>query len=203
MSHATTVDFPSGIPVADVRLRLRDAVSFQESPWSFRRETQVWPGQRWELELQFTLLDRDESAALESFLLGLRTGGTWRQGDPYRSLPRGKGLGLPTVLSASAGSETLATQNWTPNVVDQVKAGDLLELDGSLYHIREAADSDGSGQATLTVAPHLRADYAAGTTVVLDNPRGTWRLAASDAPQFGRQTAGWFSCSSIQAVEAL
>jgi len=71
--------------------------------------------------------------------------------------PLGAGGGTPLVKGASQTGESLATDGWPNNVSGVVAAGDIIKIAGlsHVFRAAESADSDGSGNATLTINPPL------------------------------------------------
>jgi len=190
---ATTYDFPTDICMTEVTLTEANAVGAVVSPYSFKREVQDFGGEQWRMTIEFLPVTRAEAAALEAFISKLRGGlNNFRMGDPYRSLPLGNNLGVPTVAAgATAGAETIATQGWTVSQTDQLKANDLIQIETHLYKVLDDVDSDGGGLATITVWPRLRKAYTAATAITVENPRGVF-VPVGNAPTFERNRVGRF-----------
>ena len=200
--YETIQDFPSGIPITDVELIASHAVGVNTSPFTFKREVQVFPGGRWGLRLSFLPMDRATAGVLEGFLRSLRgPAGRFRMGDPYQSLPRGQDLGAPTVRAAVAGSETLDTVGWQVHIADQLKAGDFIQVGVHLYSVLCDVRSDGNGAASLKVWPTLRESYAPGTEVKTRNARGIFSLTSNEQT-FTRNVLQEFG-TTLEAIEAL
>lgn len=200
--HETIQDFPADVCITEVELTCRNAVGVSTSPYTLRRQSQVFPGQRWELRMEILPMDRDQAAALEGFLRSLRgSAGRFRMGDPYSSLPRGSIDGSPTVLSATAGEETLTTQGWTASAAGVLAANDFIQIGDHLYSVIEDADADSSGEAELTLWPALRSSYALNTPIVVENARGVFALR-NPTQVFSRSRLEKFG-TEIEAVEVL
>lgn len=197
----TILDFPADIKIADVTITPEDAVGIRESPSSYRQEVQVFSGQRMRMRVNFREHDEETGSKLETFFLKLRgQAGVFRFFDPYHTQPMGQNLGLPLVDSATAGEQTLTTTGWGPNVNFQLRAGDYIQIGDNYHRILEDVHSDGSGEATLTVWPDLRASHANGTTIRTINPTGLWRLARQ--PAFSRTPANQKHSTSMECIEA-
>jgi hypothetical protein len=209
-----TYDFPADVCITEVSLTEGNAVGNATSPYTFAREVQDWGGEQWRMVLNFLPMSRGDAAQLEAFISRLRGGvNSFRQGDPYRSLPRGNDFkhGVSpnrSVKTAVAQATTIEVQGFLPNTSDQLLANDLIEIEGYLYKVLVDADSgaggtgsDGSGSMTLEVWPRLRKAHAADTEVITRNPRGTFTLADSN-PTFNRTRFERFE-NQIQCVEVL
>src|SRR5262245_1565178 len=86
--------------------------------------------------------------------------------------PNGAGGGVPLVNGASQSGISLATDAWSNNITNVVRAGDVIRIAGlsPLYLITADANSNGAGQASLAISPPLvtgssPADNAAITRV--------------------------------------
>jgi len=193
-------DFPVDIGQTDVTLRAVNVVGVQESPFSFARETQLFPGARWELEISILPAERAEAQRLEAFILSLRGRlGLFRLADPYRSLPLGSNLGDPRVKRAFAGEEAFTSRGWDVNETGVLKAGDHIELEGRLHMVLVDVSSDAAGEAEIRVWPPLRENYVDGTHLVTENARGVFSLD-SNSIEFTRNTEG-FNGAFVRAVE--
>ncbi len=204
MIYETTQDFPVDIGQTDVTLRAVNVVGVQEGPFSLKRETQVFPGARWEMEIAFLPTVREEAQRLEAWLLSLRgRAGTFRLADPYRSIPLGVHVSPGQVgpTAATAGSEEIPTDSWDPDTPDVLKAGDFLEIGQRLHMVLEDVSSDVAGAATIKVWPPLRETYADGTTITYQNARGVFSLD-SNAVEFTRGVNG-LNGAMLRAVEVV
>jgi len=106
------------------------------------------------------------------------TFGTFYGYDPDRRTPRGVATGTPLVNGGSQAGYSLITDGWTASVTGILQAGDWIEVGGLLRMVTQDADSDGSGNATLSISPGIGpglspSDDAAITTA---NPKGVFRL---------------------------
>lgn len=200
--YETTQDFPIDIGQTDVTLRAVNVIGEQRGPFNGLREIQVFPGAHWEIEISFLPVVRTDAQRFEAWMLSLRgRAGTFRCGDPYRSLPLGSNLGTPTVLLASAGEESFTSQGWDVSESGLLLAGDFIEIASRLHMVLANVNSDVSGQATIKVWPPLREDHAAATAIVTENARGVFALAMNDS-EFTRNVDG-YNGKMLRAVEVL
>jgi hypothetical protein len=72
----------------------------------------------------------------------------------------------------------------TPSVTGWLKAGDYIQLGSAgtsrLHKVLQDVNSDGSGNVTLDIWPHLRSSPADNATVIISNPKGIFRLASNE-----------------------
>ncbi|MDB6079759.1 MAG: hypothetical protein JWO82_3506 [Akkermansiaceae bacterium] len=195
-------NFPAGIGQTDVTLRAVNVIGVQESPYSLIRETQLFPGARWELEIALIPSERKDAQRIEAFLLSLRgRAGRFRLGDPYRSMPLGTALGSPIVTEALAGSEVITSRGWTPSRAGLLLAGDFIEIDQHLHMTLADVNSDATGAASLSVWPALREQSFEYTPIVTRNARGLFALDANSI-EFTRNVDG-YNTAMIKAVEVI
>jgi hypothetical protein len=113
---------------------------------------------------------------------------------------------VPSVSgNQSANSDTLVITGFSPSVSGVFLAGDYIQLGSAssaqLYQVLQDASSNSSGEITLDIWPNLRTNVVDGAPVVVDSPKGIFRLA--------NNISSWsinnFSAYGItfEAVEAL
>ena len=103
-------------------------------------------------------------------------------GDPMKSMPRGNPLGTPTCPATPVdtfGQSTLTTAGWTPGKVGLLLPGDYLQVGYRLHRVLDIVNSDSSGNASIGVWPSLREVPAASAPIILNNPRGLFRLGTN------------------------
>lgn len=184
---ATT--FPVSIPstgTRSIRIRQRSVVAVGQSPFTLEQQVQRHQGQVWELDVQYGPLARADAEALLAALASLNgQEGTFLFGDSANKSPRGAATGTPLVNGGSQSGEDLATDGWTASVTGILKAGDWLQVGtGStarLHKVLADANSNGSGQATLTLWPRISpvATPADNSAIVTSYPKGVFRLTTS------------------------
>lgn len=77
--------------------------------------------------------------------------------------PQGVATGTPLANgAASIGATSVNTDGWTISITSIVRAGDIVKFTGhgTYYTVTADANSDGSGRATLSIAPVLTANVA-------------------------------------------
>lgn len=158
------ITFPRSLPSTYIRSHLfgsDQAVAVSRSPFSYSDHVQHWGGERWAGVIEIPRLTRANADAWHAWILSLRgSEGTFLAGDELRSSPRGSVPGTPVVSGELAAGNQIATTGWTPSQTGVLLAGDMIQIGvadlARLYMVIEDADSDGSGDATLTVWPNVR-----------------------------------------------
>lgn len=131
---------------------------------SLQRQVRSRGGHRWMLSMTWPTLKRSEWAPLFAFAQSLRGQyATCTYVIPGNlSNPLGVATGTPLVNGAGQTGRSLATDGWTPSQAGILKAGDFIKLGGGnkVYMLTADVNSDGSGQATLSIEPALMATPA-------------------------------------------
>lgn len=159
------------------------------------------------LGYEFTLppMLRAQAAAWQAF--GMKLGGTlgtFNAGDPDAKTPRGTVPGTPLVAGGSQTGEDLATDGWTVSQTGILLEGDWIQIGTRLYMVVEDADSDGSGNATLTIRPKIWSgdSPANNASIVTANPKGIFRLLDDRVSWDANQMSVYgMKFSAIQAID--
>lgn len=164
-------------------------VGVTESPYTGEQQVQAYDGQFWGFEFSYPSMGRADFAAFQAFLLKLNgREGTFLAGDPSGLTPQGVATGTPLVNGAGQTGNDLITDGWTISTTDIMKAGDYIQLGtgatASLHKVLEDVNSDGSGNATLSVWPKITSvtSPANNAAIVVSNCVGVWRLAQNVNP---------------------
>lgn len=178
--------FPVSLPsTATRRIRIRQAsvVAVGQSPFTLEQQVQRRQGQVWALEVDYPPMTRATAEALHAALCSLNgREGTFLFGDSANKTARGTATGTPLVKGASQTGEDLITDGWTAGVTGILKAGDWIQLGtGStsrLYKVLADANSNGSGDATLTLWPRIFTAWADNAAITVSFPKGVFRLTS-------------------------
>lgn len=142
---------------------------------------------------------------LEAFVASLAgQAGTFLLGPRHakRLLGTSTGAGV-TVNGAGQSGAALAVAG--VGIGATILAGSFLQVtDGTtarLHLVLENATGDGSGNATLTIAPDLRSSPAASSAVILEEPVGTFRLATNEVG-FSIGSGGVYGALALGFMEA-
>ena len=153
--------------------------------------------QRWAIEVSYPPnLSRTELAPLFAFALAQRGQyGIFTFTPPTLwSTARGVATGTPLVKLASQTGRSVNTKGWTHSVTGILLAGDLIKFNGhsKVYMVTADANSDGSGEASISIEPALMASPADNEAVVVANVPFSVAFA-SDIQEFGLQAPGLHS----------
>lgn len=180
--------FPISLPttpgVRKVKMDTDSAVAISESPFTYEQQTYKHQGQRWKATITLPVMRRPEAEAWIAVMTSLNgREGTFLMGDPDAKTPRGAATGSPLVNGGTQTGNTLVTDGWTHNIAGIMKAGDYIQLgSGSttrMHKVLADANSDNSGNATLSIWPDLRGSPADNAAITVSGCKTVWRL---DAP---------------------
>ena len=167
-------------------------VGVTRSPFTKEADVQEHPGQRCEANVTLPPLTRAEFAEWQAFIMSLNgQEGTFTMGDPMAASARGSASsapGTPLVKGASQTGQDLDIDGAPASATGYLKKMDMIQLGtgatARLYTNLVDADSDGSGNVTLTLWPDvtLANSPADNATVVVANAVGLWRLADNLMP---------------------
>jgi len=178
----TTLTWPSTLPrPAGLTFSLKPNTQVFQSPLTQSTQTLEIPGARWVASITWTELVQSEIRTLRAFLARLRgRSGRLYLWDMSLETPAGIATGTPLVNGAAQTGSTLTTDGWTISQTGILKAGDYIGVNGELKVITADANSNASGQATLTFEPPLRASPADNAAITVSAPKCTFRLADDD-----------------------
>ena len=141
-------------------------------------------GAVWIARYQLPPMTRAQAAPWIAFLHALRGQvGTFLGSDPDARTPLGVATGTPLVKGAAQTGNTLLADGWTPSVTGILKAGDMITIASTvkrLYQVVEDANSDGSGNATLSIEPVLRESPIDNAVIAHTNWTIPMRLVSDD-----------------------
>lgn len=187
MAITYPLTFPISFGVSDFIIDLVRSVGVSESPFTFAEQVQEHQGEAWTIQATLKLLNRDQAEEYNAFLLKLHGRlGTFTMAVPGSETPRGVATGTPVVKGADQTGNILETDGWTISTTNIVKTGDFMQLgtgsDTRLYKILDDANSDGSGNATLTIAPKIKVAVADNDPIIISNAKGLFRLSSNSNP---------------------
>ena len=213
---ASILVFPAKPDLRQVTLKTNDTNAVQRSPYTGSTQIQAWPGADWwSAEIALPQMTPVNAALWSGFLAECRGMlNVFLFGHPLFRKPQGKPKGAPVVSGVNAAmATTLSTRGWKPNTNGHLLPGDYLQIGTTptlatagqpglcRYHrVCEQVNSDGNGNATITVWPSLREATTDGEVIILNNPRGLFRLASNDSSMLSTETR--LSSVSLQIVEA-
>lgn len=190
-----------------VVIRKRSAVGVASSTFTFQPQVYAWSGQLWEADIQLAPMVRADAEAWIAKLVSLNgREGNFLVGPDYANTsPRGVGTGTPLVNGASQTGYDLITDGWTVSQTGIMKAGDWFQLGATsaarLYKVVADANSDISGNSTLTIWPKLRSSPANNDALTVTSPVGRFALADNES-EWAIDSAKFYGLS-FRAVEDL
>jgi hypothetical protein len=161
---------------ATIEFTATDIIAMSISPFTGQQQVQDWQ-QGWiEASVSYPLTHVQAQAWI-AFQMGLRgQANVFQLGDPLASKPQGIATGTPVVSSGAQRGFSLVTSGWTSGVTGILLPGDWLQIGYRLYRNILAANSDGSGNATLSIWPSLRESPSSGDALIVNNTKGLFRL---------------------------
>ncbi len=186
------ITYPRTLPTAtgirNVDLGAVNSVAYSQSPFTFAGQAQASAGQMWQATVTLPPMKREDAAVWVSWLISLRGQfKTFLMGDPSSPAPQGLASvlpGLPVVNGAGQTGETLNITGASASKNSWLKAGDYIQLGSgstaTLHRVLEDANTNASGQTTLSLWPHIRTAPSSGATVTVNNAVGRWRLASNE-----------------------
>jgi len=111
----------------------------------------------------------------------------------------------PFVNGASQTGASLVIDGASPDEVGYLLPGDYIQLGSgstaTLHKVLEQVDTDSSGNATLTLWPHIRTAPADNAAVTIGNTVGRWRLASNESSWSVNEAAIYgISFTAMEAV---
>lgn len=208
MAITYPLDLPTITGIRNISLIKRAVVSVSRAPFSGAQQVQEHPGQWFEAEIELPPMTRAQAEVWDSFFLKLNgMKGTFLLGDPAGAIPRGSAAttpGTPLVKGAGQTGNQLIIDGLPTSVTGYFKAGDYIQLgSGStarLHKNLEDVDTNGSGEATLTLWPNLRSSPADNAAVVVSAAKGRFRLASNEMTMSNQLLVYGGSFSAFEAL---
>ena len=195
----TTYAFPSITPNSTLIEMVSNTGAFI-SPPSGSVTTRDRSGERWRITLTYVNMTNAQRAEMSAFLV--RLNGQQHRFTLQNHAENNQGAfgGTPLVNGASQTGNTLNIDGCSLSITDWMKAGDWFAVNGELKMATVDADSDGSGETTLTFAPRLRASPANNDPITTSGATGTFMLA-DNTVSWSNDPGNKFSNITIVAIE--
>jgi hypothetical protein len=174
----TTLALPLAPKFKQARFALASNALTHASPLNGSVQTVEFPGARWQLTASLPPMQRATAGDWQAFFTKLRgLAGRFYAGDPNAAAPRGTALGTPLVNGAGQTGTTLVTDGWTISQAQALLPGDYFQVGYELKLVVATVVSNGSGAATITFEPPLRASPADNAPIITSNPVCIMRLS--------------------------
>jgi hypothetical protein len=194
----TTFAFPSITPTTNTFELVANTRTFQ-SPLTNAVQTSSRKGSLWKASLQFNNLSGDDRQEMQAFLVKLNGQQHRFTLHDHSYTRRGAGGGTLVINGASQSGTALVCDGATANVNNYLRAGDYISFNNELHMVVVDANSDASGNVTLSIAPPIRKTPADNTLVDYLTPvSGVFMLAG---PASWDTQPGIISSFTIEAVE--
>ena len=164
--------------------RIRRIIGQTQSPFSGKTQTFKHTGEWWEAEISLPPMKQAVAKKWVASLVSLRgVSGQMLLGDFDARTPNGtasSNAGTPLVNGASQTGNALIIDGAPASQTGYLKAGDYIQigagLSSRLHMVVEDANTNGSGQTTLSIEPALRTSPANDATITVSSPKGVFRL---------------------------
>jgi len=169
--------FPTVTGVARCDMHIRRSHIDNQSLSGFRNTTKL-PRDRWTCVVTLPPLSLVQAQEWLGWLDSLDgVVGTFTMGSAdFTSITGNAPNSTGRVAGASQTGSTITTDGWSTGVTDLFKAGDIISFGGQLKRVLVDTDSDGSGNATIEVAPPVYEAVADNALITTVSPTGTFRL---------------------------
>lgn len=170
------------------------------SPLSNNTQVLELTGARWTATYEVANKTAADAGIWLAWLTQLRgQANTFYAYDPQRTTQYGAATGTPLVNGASQTGNSLVTDGWNTSVTGILKAGDMIAFDTTdgreLKMITADVNSDGSGNATLSIEPSIRVSPANDATVIVSSPTCVMALVDDGQAQWKINGQGLYEIS--------
>ena len=181
------------------------------SPTNRAVQTFELPGGQWYGTWEVRKSSLQDIAKWKAFLVDLAgPAGRFNATDPSRTTPFGiysSGSDTPLVNGASQTGKSLITDGWRNSGTGLLLPGDLFEITISsikrLHMVTASLNSDGSGNATISITPPLIDSPTNNLALVLTSPKVEMMLVNDGQALWAVPTnllVGGFAFSGVEAI---
>lgn len=194
----TTFAFPSITPTTNTFELVANTRTFQ-SPLTNAVQTSSRKGSLWRASLQFRNLSGANRQEMQAFLVKLNGQQHRFTLHDHSFTRRGAGGGTLQVNGGSQSGTSLVCDGATASVNNYLRAGDYISFNNELHMVVADANSDASGNVTLSIAPPIRKTPSDNAVVDYSAPvSGVFMLAG---PASWDTQVDITSSFNIEAVE--
>ncbi len=202
------ITYPLQIPTSGITsINWTNSVAslISRSPFTFQGQAQTYPGQIRHAQVSVENRNREDAEDWVGFLNALNgCGGTFLMGDPLGIRPRRGSTTGVTVRGSNQSGSTLLVNTTQINEVNWASRGDWLQIGAGsssrLYKVTMPANTDSNGYTSLEIWPSLRMTPTNGQSIVMNNPKGLFRLSSGTfdySEQDGCKYSLSFSCEEV------
>lgn len=198
----TTFAFPSITPTTNTFELVANTRTFQ-SPLTNAVQTSSRKGSLWRASLQFSNLKGDDRQEMQAFLVKLNGQQHRFTLHDHSYTRRGAGGGTLLVKGASQSGTALVCDGATASVNNYLRAGDYISFNNELHMVVVDANSDASGNVTLSIAPPIRKTPADNAVVDYLTPvSGVFMLAGPASWETQTDISSNFRIDAVEDVLA-
>jgi len=165
---------------------------------SGKRSVKQFAAQYFSFSVQMPPMQQSDFQAFHAFLVKQKGSfDTFTFQYPLNNLGADKNNASVVVNGVHAiGDSTIAMDGFTADTDDVFKAGDLIKFNGhnKVYMVTGDANSNASGQATISIEPPLQAALANNEDIDTNQPSFTVALVQDDL-LYATDASGFFSLS--------
>lgn len=176
----TTLIMPSSPGFINVRWGQSANTQVFQSPLTKSVQTFGLTGARWVAVFTLPPMKLINAANWFAFLSQLEGQNGRFFANPPNKIPQGLATGTPLVKGASQTGNSLITDGWTASINSILKKGDFIEVNSELKMIISDANSDGSGDSTLSITPALRNSPSDDDAITVSNPTTIMMLSSNE-----------------------
>ncbi len=197
MTITYPLSFPDGITFNDIEIQLAHSSESTTSPFTLETQVYDYRGEVWSMSGSMPPMNRERAEIYTSFLMSLRGQvGTFLIPVAGSETAQGSWGGSPVVDGNSQAGDELNIRGLPVSQTGVAKAGDFISLGTGeatrLHKVVSDADSDASGNMTVTVVPRLRASPIDGDIVTYNNAMGLFRLTGKST-SYSNSVEGLYS----------
>ena len=184
------ITYPISLPTDSIAqptkttFRIRRIVGQSTSPFTGQTQTFRHTGEWWEAEITLPPMKQLIAKKWVASLVSWRgVSGQMYLGDFDARTPNGtasSNAGTPLVNGGSQTGNSLIIDGAPASQTAYLKAGDYIQIGSGitqkLHLVVEDANTDGSGNATLSIEPALRTSPSDNTAITVSSPKGVFRL---------------------------
>ena len=198
----TTFTFPAITPSTNTFELVANTRTFQ-SPLTNAIQTSSRKGSLWRASLQFNNLSGADRKVMQAFLVKLNGQEHRFTLHDHSHTRRGAGGGTLRVNGGTQSGTSLVCDGATASVANYLRSGDYISFNNALHMVVADANSDGSGNITLSIAPPIRKTPADDTIVDYTVPvSGVFLLAGAASWQTTPSITSRFKIEAVEDVLA-
>ncbi len=182
----TTYTYPAHRPSSQT-WGLQSFTALHQSPFNGSIDTQDRDGEHWRLRMSYKQLQGDRKAEVMSFLRKLNGAQHRFTMQDFSYSRRGSAGGTPLVKGAAQTGKTLLVDGAPNSITNWLRADDQISIGNQLYVLDEDVDTDGSGNATLTVSPRIFIAPADDASIEIDTPKQLFVMITNYLPALATQ----------------